>query len=432
MNFDSGTYRFHAVTDDGVRVLVDGQILIDEWRDGTRREVIVDRLISAGSHDIRVDYYESQGGAMINVWWERIQTPGDFPDWKGEYWSNQELRGTPAVIRNDAAVDFSWGSGSPAGGIPSDRFSARWTRQVRFERGLYRFYLRADDGVRLFIDDGNVIDEWHDSRGNDVYTIEKQLDGQHRLRVEYFENSAAARIEFWWQRLADPTPTSTSTNTATSTPINTPINTPTHTPTPLPTESDTATPIATVATATQTPVPTETPVLTETPIPTETPDGTETATTLPPTELPPTETPIVTPTEVVATETPTLTPTPAADNTVTPTATICPQATPEPLWVDPLSSPTNVLTQTVTVYLGSGEAVTVTTESGLFSVSGDFDATTNPAQVEISLLPNTTHNLTVSGRVKEGSTNGCVYGGYTLSTPLDRTGQPLTIIQQSP
>jgi len=52
---------------------------------------------------------------------------------------------------------------------------------------------------------------------------------------------------------------------------------------------------------------------------------------------------------------------------VTPTPTLCPLATPEPLWVDLVTSPTDQLTQTITVYLGNGEAVTVTAESLLFS-----------------------------------------------------------------
>ena len=101
-----------------------------------------------------------------------------------------------------------------------------------------------------------------------------------------------------------------------------------------------------------------------------------------------------------------------------------------PLWVDPILSPTDQLIQTVRVYLGSGEMVTVTTESGNFTVSGNFGAMSNPALVNVTLLPDTTHNLTVTGRVKASVINGCPFGGYTLSTQMDRNGQPLIIIQQ--
>jgi hypothetical protein len=114
---------------------------------------------------------------------------------------------------------------------------------------------------------------------------------------------------------------------------------------------------------------------------------------------------------------------------VTLTPTFCPVATPEPLWVEPVTSPTDQLTQTITVYLGNGEAVTVTAGSGTFAASGNFDAYTNPAQVDVALLANTVHHLRVFGEVRTVEWGGCVYGGYTLSTIWDRYGGPLVITQ---
>ena len=92
-------------------------------------------------------------------------------------------------------------------------------------------------------------------------------------------------------------------------------------------------------------------------------------------------------------------------------------------------SPTNLLTQTITVYLGDGEQVTVTSESGTLTTTGDFTWNNNPALVTIDLLPDTIHHLTVSGRVKLREQGGCTYGGYTLTTQSDRFSQPLLITQ---
>ena len=111
--------------------------------------------------------------------------------------------------------------------------------------------------------------------------------------------------------------------------------------------------------------------------------------------------------------------------------TMCPVDTPEPLWVEPVTSPTDQLAQVVTVRIGHGEAVTVTAESGIFAVTGSFDAYENPALVTVTLQANTTHHLEVFGRVRRVVQNGCPYGGYTLSTNRDRLGAPLTIVQQS-
>src|SRR6185436_5020612 len=124
---------------------------------------------------------------------------------------------------------------------------------------------------------------------------------------------------------------------------------------------------------------------------------------------------------------PTPSKTPTRTPTITPSPTFCPPPTQEPLWVEPVTSPTTQLSQVVTVRIGNGDAVTVTAESGVFVVTGTFSVNT-PALVTVSLLPNTTHNLSVAAHVKK---MGC-YNGYTLSTTRDRNGALLTIVQQSP
>ncbi len=121
---------------------------------------------------------------------------------------------------------------------------------------------------------------------------------------------------------------------------------------------------------------------------------------------------------------------PATDSAVpTLTPTFCPVNTPEPLWVEPVTSPTDQFTQVITVSLGNGESVSVAAESGTFTVTGSFNAYSQPALVEMALLPNTTHHLRVTGKVRVIKSNGCVYGGYTLSTIWDRFGGPLVITQ---
>lgn len=122
---------------------------------------------------------------------------------------------------------------------------------------------------------------------------------------------------------------------------------------------------------------------------------------------------------------PNLTPTP----TQTLTPTFCPRNTPESIRVEPVQSPTNLLTQTIAVGVGYGELVTVVCESGAFTLTGNFSSYGRPALVTISLLPNTNHHLTVSGRVRRITSGGCEYGGYTLTTRYDRLGNPLVIEQ---
>ncbi|HXF61630.1 MAG TPA: PA14 domain-containing protein, partial [Caldilineaceae bacterium] len=209
LHLDAGTYRFHLRIDDGARLYVDNQLIIDEWRNGSVREATSDIYLDYGVHSLRVEYYEDAGEAVVQLWWERIaepDQPDEFDDWKGEYWTNRDLEGSPRLVRDDEDIDFNWGTGSPDSRIPSDNFSARWTQRFDFSRGTYRFYARADDGVRVYVGDDRIINEWHDNRADETYQADIELDGQERVKVEYYERTGGALIEVWWERIEDDEP----------------------------------------------------------------------------------------------------------------------------------------------------------------------------------------------------------------------------------
>ena len=71
---------------------------------------------------------------------------------------------------------------------------------LAFDPGTYRLRALADDGVRVWVDDELVIDAWQDQiRTWHETTIE--LDGEHKLRIEYFENIGGAALSFSWKRV---------------------------------------------------------------------------------------------------------------------------------------------------------------------------------------------------------------------------------------
>ena len=113
-----------------------------------------------------------------------------------------------------------------------------------------------------------------------------------------------------------------------------------------------------------------------------------------------------------------------------PPPTTCLPVTPEPLWVEPVGSPKDLLSQVVTVTIGNGDWVRIKTASGEFLVTGNF-GTGNPALVTVSLWPCATHHLDVAAHVRE-MRPPCWYGGYVLHTSHDRYGAPLVIVQMGP
>ncbi len=119
--------------------------------------------------------------------------PATINGWQGEYFSNVTLSGKPVVCRDDASVNFDWGSGSPDPAVPVDNFSARWTRTQTFAAGTYNFVLGSDDGGRLYIDNVLIIDHFVD-QSYAQYSAQKTLSqGPHTMRVEYYERGGLAR-----------------------------------------------------------------------------------------------------------------------------------------------------------------------------------------------------------------------------------------------
>lgn len=197
MYFEGGTYIFRAYTDDGVRVWLDGQLLIDEWRD---RAVTLNELqmtVSRGTHSVRVEYYDNIGNAVAHVWWDRITPP--LAVWHAEYFNNPWLVGPAVVVRDESEINHNWGSSAPVSGLGADGFSVRWTSTVGFEYSdNYTFFVTVDDGVRIWIDGALLIDQWRDQSAG-FSAVRYLTQGSHLITVEYYEAAGTASIHVWWQ-----------------------------------------------------------------------------------------------------------------------------------------------------------------------------------------------------------------------------------------
>jgi hypothetical protein len=134
-----------------------------------------------------------------------VAPPPTFQGWKASYYNNPTLSGAPAAFQDTPTVDFDWGFGSPAPGIPVDYFSATFERTYNFPQGYYKINALADDGVRIFIDRELVIDEWHQASGIQ-YTASRWLSGVHSIRIEYLELVGGASIRYSLEFSPNPPP----------------------------------------------------------------------------------------------------------------------------------------------------------------------------------------------------------------------------------
>ncbi|WP_169703237.1 PA14 domain-containing protein [Candidatus Kuenenia stuttgartensis] len=208
VSFDANTYRFTVTCDDGFRLYIDGISKLEKWIDQGSTEYTVDVSLSSGDHTIKLEYYEAGGGAVAKLSWEKVSSNSctatvSSDRWKGEYYNNKDLSGSPVMTRDDGSgnLNFDWGSGSPSSscGINSDDFSVRWTRTVSFDANTYRFTVTCDDGFRLYIDGISKLEKWID-QGSTEYTVDVSLSsGNYTIKMEYYEADGGAVAKLSWE-----------------------------------------------------------------------------------------------------------------------------------------------------------------------------------------------------------------------------------------
>ena len=79
-----GNYQFHTYSDDGVRLMVDGDTLINQWDDYGGANFYADVTLEEGYHEVVLEYYENGGWAYIHLWWTPPQGFQDLVHPEGE------------------------------------------------------------------------------------------------------------------------------------------------------------------------------------------------------------------------------------------------------------------------------------------------------------------------------------------------------------
>lgn len=112
--------------------------------------------------------------------------------WNAQYYNNPNLQGSATVSRGESAIAFSWGLGSPDPAIPADNWSARFATDVALSAGTYRFFVLADDNVRVTFNFSYVplIDTFADtSRIGQLISAELTVpvSGSYHIQIDYRE-----------------------------------------------------------------------------------------------------------------------------------------------------------------------------------------------------------------------------------------------------
>ena len=237
------TYTFNMVSDDGMNVIVDGTLLMWVWYDQgpTRNSNSV--YLNAGTHVIKVEYYNATNGGTAQVSWSGSGVPVYYPpassnvyfppvvigtynpptagyspyypqtggnyynpqggnvypsnpgynaglitNCNGEYYNNTTLSGSPVLVRVDPGVNFYWpANASPGAGVNASYYSVRWTCTVNVPAtATYTFNIVTNDGMNLVVDNNVLIWAWRDQSATQYSKAIALNAGAHTIRVDYY------------------------------------------------------------------------------------------------------------------------------------------------------------------------------------------------------------------------------------------------------
>ncbi|HVY68851.1 MAG TPA: PA14 domain-containing protein [Verrucomicrobiae bacterium] len=228
----AGAYTFTLESDDGSRLFIDGKQVVDNGGTHSMEEKSEKVTLTAGDHDLKVEFFESEEDAGCILSWEadglkketvpagvlfhavKGDGPGAAadngkPGLLAEYYSLGESMDDfptlksgdkPKVTRVDNQINFESTQDAWPGTDLVDYFYARWTGKINIPKaGEYTFFLESDDGSRMSIDGKQIIDN------GGVHGMEEKdanitlTAGPHAIKVEFFENDVDAGCKLSWR-----------------------------------------------------------------------------------------------------------------------------------------------------------------------------------------------------------------------------------------
>jgi hypothetical protein len=148
--------------------------------------------IDAGGHEL-----SARGHLLSADWTVKFfgwTTPSD-PRTQSAAW-DRLARGPSLDELRVQSIDFDWALGGPSRQVPSDYFGTVARATFPLPAGFWKVHTVSDDGIRVWIDDQLVIDDWTWHPPTENSAAVRLQSGQHTVRIEHFEIDGYARLAF--------------------------------------------------------------------------------------------------------------------------------------------------------------------------------------------------------------------------------------------
>jgi alpha-glucosidase (family GH31 glycosyl hydrolase) len=207
----SGKYDFATITDDGVRLFIDGKAVIDAFRDMDHQQNKGSIELEAGkSYNIRMEYFDSGGEAAAHLMWIRPDAlrptdatrtvwipPGQWVD----QWSEHVVKG-PALIDVQAPLEMTpmW---MRAGSIAFLAPEMSYAEEHRWDPITIDAYVPEVSGtsIRTLYEDDGASNDYKDGRYSktEVTLTRKGDEVQVKIRPPRGKAYSAALKERGWK-----------------------------------------------------------------------------------------------------------------------------------------------------------------------------------------------------------------------------------------
>jgi len=177
---------------------------VDVGTGGTAKGPVGDTDFTPGTLELektyywRIDEFDGIETHKGNVWTFTITRTGGGV--RADYFSGMNFENL-VLNRVDPQIDFNWGDpGGPDPSVGDDNFSVRWSGQVEAAfTETYTFYTRTDDGVRLWVEGLQLVDNWVNGSATEKKGTIDLVAGQfYGVVMEYYEDGGGAVAELRW------------------------------------------------------------------------------------------------------------------------------------------------------------------------------------------------------------------------------------------
>lgn len=226
----AGDYKFYGWGDDGFRIWIDGKLVIDFWVQEWEKEQTSNAVaLSSGLHDIKIEYLQGWGGAVLKLSWESVNAGiakevipekayyhAKAPADAGITAQIYKVSGTPSSITSFGfagepvnqvlpnldgreglkdAIELSNGSSEYATAIIHGYITPQ-------ESGDYEFVMNGDDAFRFWMNDQLTINSWklHSDQTKVSQPVHMEKGFLYKIRINYAQADGDANLNLSWKK----------------------------------------------------------------------------------------------------------------------------------------------------------------------------------------------------------------------------------------